>query len=108
MGVLLFVLGLLAAASGGLKLRARVRSLFGTSRLALWETAVGVLTVLGSGVGLADVRPLAWPVVAGAFILIVVSSTAHVRKARRHQEKQEASEDARLASHLQATDNSRG
>ena len=108
MGVLLFVLGLLAAASGGLKLRARVRLLFGTSRLALWETAVGVLTVLGSGVGLADVRPLAWSVVAGAFILIVVSSTAHVRKARRRQEKQEASEAARLATHLDSPGSGHG
>ncbi len=59
LGILLFLLGLLAAAFGGLKLRSRVRSLLRTSL----ETAVGVLTVLGSGVGLARVRPLAWAVV---------------------------------------------
>jgi len=108
LGVLLFLLGLLAAASGGLKLRARVRSLLGISRLAVTETAVGVLTVLGSGVGLADVRPLAWAVVAVALLLIVVSSTAHVRKALRRREKREASEAERLASHLQDVESCRG
>ena len=104
MGVLLILLGVLAAASGGLKLRARVRSLQGISRLAVAETAVGVLTVLGSGVGLGRVRPLAWAVVVVAFLLIVVSSTAHVRKALRRRERWEASEAERLASHLQAAD----
>ncbi len=102
MGVLLFLLGLLAAVSGALKLRARVRSLQGISRLAVAETAVGVLTIFGSGVGLARVRPLAWAVVAVAFLLIVVSSTAHVRKALRRREGREASEAERLASHLQS------
>jgi hypothetical protein len=62
-GVLLFLLGVLAAASGGLKLRSRVRSLLGVSPLAVAETAIGVLTILGTGVGLAHVRPLAWVVV---------------------------------------------
>ncbi len=42
----MFLLGLLAAASGGLKLRSRVRSLVGGSPLAVVETAVGVLTVV--------------------------------------------------------------
>jgi putative effector of murein hydrolase LrgA (UPF0299 family) len=101
-GILLFLLGLLAAASGGLKLRSRVRSLLGVSPLAVVETAVGVLTVLGSGVGLARVRPLAWVVVAVAAGLIAVSSTAHVRKALRRREKREASEAERLGSHLQS------
>ncbi len=107
MGVLLFLLGLLAAASGGLKLRARVRSRLGISRLAVTETAVGVLTFLGTGVGLARVRPLAWAVVAVVFLLILVSSTAHVREALRRREKREASEAERLASHVQGVD-SRG
>lgn len=108
MGVLLFLLGLLAAASGTLKLRVRVRSLLGISRLAVAETAVGVLTVLGSGAGLADVRPLAWAVVAVAFLLIVVSSTAHVRETLRRRGKVEASEAERLASHLQGVESGRG
>jgi hypothetical protein len=100
-GILLFLLGLLAAASGGLKLRSRVRSLVGSSPLAVAETAVGVLTVLGSGVGLARVRPLAWTVVVVAAGLIVVSSVSQVRKAGRRRERAEASQAARLASHLQ-------
>jgi hypothetical protein len=103
-GILLFLLGLLAAASGGLKLRSRVRSLLGTSQLAVVETAVGVLTVLGSGVGLARVRPLAWAVVAVVSGLIVVSSVSHVRKVRWRRKRAEASEAARLASHLQRVD----
>ncbi len=104
MGILLFLLGLLAAASGGLKLRSRVRSLLGSSPLAVAETAVGVLTVLGSGVGLARVRPLAWAVVVVASGLIVASSVSHVCKARRRRERAEASEAARLASYLQRVD----
>jgi hypothetical protein len=102
MGVLLLLLGLLAAVSGGLKLRPRVRSLLGMSTLAVLETAVGVGTVLGSGVGLARVRPLAWTAVALATVLIVTSTAAHVRKALRSRQKLEASEGARLASHLQS------
>ena len=102
MGVLLFLLGLLAAASGGLKLRSRVRSLQGISPLAVAETAMGALTVLGSGVGLADVRALAWVVVAVAAGLIAVSSTVHVRSALRRRGKREESEAERLATFLQS------
>ncbi len=101
MGILLFLLGLLAAASGGLKLRSRVRSLVGSSPIAVAETAVGVLTVLGSGAGLSRVRPLAWTVVAVASALIVVSSVSQVRMARRRRERAKASEAARLESYLQ-------
>lgn len=108
MGVLLFLLGLLAAASGGLKLRSRVRSLVGISRLAVSETAFGVLTILGAGAGLARVRPLAWAVVAVVFLLIVVSSIVHVREALRRREIREASEAERLASHLEAADDGHG
>ena len=108
MGVLLFLLGLPAAASGGLKLRSRVRSLHGISPLAVSEAAIGVLTILGTGVGLARARPLAWAVVAVVFLLIVVSSIAHVREALRRRERQEASEAERLANHLQATDDGHG
>ena len=104
MGVLLFLLGLLAAASGGLKLRSRVRLRLGTSPLAVSETVIGVLTVLGTGVGLARMRPLAWAVVAVVLVLIGVSSIAHVRESMRRRKWREASEAARLANHLQNTD----
>ncbi len=105
MGVLLFLLGLLAAASGGLKLRSRVRSTVIISPLAVSETACGVLTIIGVGVGLARMRPLAWAVVAVAFLLIVVSSIVHVREAMRLREVREASEAERLASHLERGNN---
>ncbi len=108
MGVLLFLLGLLAAASGGLKLRSRVRSLVGFSSLAVFETAFGVLTILGVGAGLARVRPLAWVAVAVVFLLVAVSSIAHVRRALRRREIREASEAERLAKHLEAADDGHG
>ncbi len=108
MGVLLFLLGLLAAASGGLKLRSRVRSTVGISPLAVSETVVGGLTILGVGAGLARVRPLAWAVVAVVFLLVAVSSIAHVRKALRRRQKRESSESERLASHLQRAENRDG
>ena len=65
MGVLLLLLGLLAAASGGFKLRPRVRLLLGYSSLAVAEVVLGALTIIGSGIGLARARPLAWAVVVG-------------------------------------------
>ena len=101
MGVLLFLLGLLAAASGGLKLRSRVRSLVGSSPLAVAETAVGVLTILGSSAGLARVRPLAWTVVVVTSGMIIASSVSQMREAGRRRERAKASEAARLANHLQ-------
>jgi hypothetical protein len=100
-GILLFLLGLLAAASGALKLRSRVRLLLGTSPLAVAEAVVGALTVLGSGVGLARMRPLAWVIVAVTSVMIVVSSVSHVRELRWRRKRAEASEAARLASHVQ-------
>jgi hypothetical protein len=100
MGILLLLLGLLAVASGGFKLRGRVRKLLGRSPLALAETTVGALTVIGSGVGLARVRPLAWTIVVGVSGLILLASLEHVRKSVHLRREQEASEEARLKSHL--------
>ena len=105
MAVLLLLIGVLAAASGGLKLRSRVRSLLGNSPLAIAETVAGVLTVLGSGVGLADARPFAWIVVASVVGLIAVSSVGHVRAALRRREKRDASEETRLKLYLQTQSN---
>ena len=105
MGILLLLLGVLAAASGAVKLRSRVRSLVGSSPLAVVETVAGALTVLGSGAGLARVRPLAWTVVALVVGLIVVSSVAHLRAALHRREKREASEETRLKVYLQTQPN---
>ena len=74
----------------------------GISPLAVLEAAIGVLTILGTGVGLARMRPLAWAVVAVVLVLLGVSSIAHVRQAVRRRKRREASEAERLASHLQA------
>ena len=100
MGMLLLLLGLLAVGSGGFKLRARVRALLGRSSLAVAETTVGALTVIGSGIGLSQVRPLAWTVVGGVSGLILLSSIAHVRRSVRIRREREASEAARLKSYL--------
>lgn len=101
MGMLLLLVGLLAVASGGFKLRGRVRALLGQSALAIMEVVLGAATVIGSGVGLWRVRPVAWAVVVGMLGLIVVSLLAHARRAVRHRRTQEQSEAARLASYLQ-------
>jgi hypothetical protein len=99
MGILLLLLGLLAVVSGAFKQRARVRKLVGRS-LAVAETTVGALTVIGSGLGLSRVRPLAWTVVGGVSGLILLASVVHVRRSMRLREEQEASEGARLKSYL--------
>jgi hypothetical protein len=101
MGILLLVLGLLAAASGGLKLRVRTRSLVGMSRLAVAEVIMGALMVLGSGAGLARLRPTAWTAVVAVSGLIVLSAVMHVRRAARHQRQCEASEGERLKRYLE-------
>lgn len=96
MGILLWVVGALALVSGGLKLRTRVRTTVGTSRLAVWETVVGALTVVGSGAGLARVRPLAWTAVVVSFGIMAVSLVAHVRRTARLHRSREESAESRL------------
>ncbi|MDH3291410.1 MAG: hypothetical protein OEO20_09675 [Gemmatimonadota bacterium] len=102
MGILLWVVGALALASGGLKLRGRVRATVGTARIAVWETAVGALTAVGSGVGLARERPLAWTAVAVTLGFVVVSSVVHIRRTARLRRSREESAEMRLRSHLES------
>ena len=102
MGVLLLLVGVLAVASGTFKLRPRVRSLVGTSPLAIAELVVGAVVVAGSGVGLARVRPLAWILVAVALALIVASSVTLVRAALVSRRSREASAEARLQIYLES------
>ncbi len=102
MGILLLLIGILSVASGAFKMRGRVRSLVGSSPLAVAEVISGALTVLGSGMGLSRVRPLAWTVVAVVLALIVVSSSAHARRAVQHRKRRERSEDARLETYVQS------
>jgi hypothetical protein len=100
MGMLLFLVGLLAALSGGVKLRKRIRTSIGASTLARAEIAVGSLVVLGSGVGLST-TPVAPVVVAATLLLVVVSAVDQGRRAARAQRHRELSEETRLKTFLQ-------
>jgi len=102
MGILLLLVGLLAVVSGALKLRTRGRARIGSSTLAGAEAVAGGLLVIGAGVGLARVRPIAWLTVALVLVLIVASTSAHVRRTLRHSKCLEASEGRRLRSYLQS------
>ncbi|MGD2135231.1 MAG: hypothetical protein PVF27_03680 [Gemmatimonadales bacterium] len=101
-GILLWLLGLVAIGSGALKLTPRVRALVGRAPLALAEVVVGVLVALGSGLSLGRVRPLAWTVVVLTGALVVVSSVRHARRVAERYRRRRQSEDERLRRHLQA------
>lgn len=96
MGILLLVLGLVAAVSGAVKLRRGARERFGTGPLALAEVVVGVVLVLGSGAGVGGVRPLAWSLVACGAAAILLSGTAHLRAGARASRERRASEGERF------------
>lgn len=100
MGILLLLIGLVAAGSGATKLRARARDRYGLSPLALVEVTLGAILILGSAAGLARARPLAWTAVVAAVTAIAVSSVVHLRRALREQARRAASEDARLRQYL--------
>ncbi|MBI2071849.1 MAG: hypothetical protein HYT81_02225 [Gemmatimonadetes bacterium] len=100
MGILLFLIGVLCAASGAVKLKARTRQL-GRPGLAVGEVVAGALVVLGSGVGLARLRPLAWTAVAGAATMIVLSSIAHLGRVLEDHRRRRESEERRLQQYLE-------
>ncbi len=100
MGILLLLLGLLAAGSGAVKLTSRARHHHGVSPLAWIEGGVGTIVVLASGVGLGRLRPLAWTVVGITALVVVVSSAAYVRRGRQARERRRTSEEDRLRRYL--------
>jgi hypothetical protein len=102
MGMLLFLVGLIAGLSGGVKLRKRIRASVGTSSLAWAELAVGSLVVLGSGIGLSTTVFAPW-VVAATLVLVVASAIDQGRRAARAQRDRELSEQTRLKNFLQGT-----
>jgi len=103
MGILLFVVGLLAGGSGAVKLlRGRAAAI--RRPYAMVELLVGAAVVLGSGVGLARARPLAWTAVAAAVAAMTVSSVAHVRAGLRDRAARAASEEARFRRFLERRD----
>ena len=101
MGILLLLIGVLAAGSGAVKLRAQRAARVSRPALAVAELVVGTAVILGSGLGLARMRPLAWAVVAAAAAVIVLSSRAHVRRALAARAARELSEGARLRRYLE-------
>lgn len=100
MGILMMLVGLLAVASGGLKLRGRVLSTIGRSPAAVGELTVGAIALLGSVAGLSRVRPLAWTVVLAAIGLTLASTWAHARLVAQYVKKREESEALRLKAYL--------
>jgi ABC-type siderophore export system fused ATPase/permease subunit len=100
MGILLFLIGILAVGSGAAKLTARSRDRFGVAPMALVEVVVGAIVILGSGAGLARLRPLAWTAVAAVVMAIGVSTVVHMRRALREQARRAASEESRLRQYL--------
>ncbi len=107
MGILLFLVGLLAVGSGGIKLRHRGTEAGRVARLAVWEIVVGGVVVIGSGLGLSRVRPAAWTVAVVTLALIFVSTRVSVRSALRDHARRQVSEGARLQRHLEADEGRR-
>lgn len=103
MGILLLLIGMLAAGSGAVKLLRGHPS--GERRsFATVEVIVGAVVILGSGVGLARERPLAWAAVVLAAVAVILSSAAHVRAGLRDQARRTASEERRFRQFLRSTD----
>jgi hypothetical protein len=100
MGVLLMLVGLLTLMSGAVKLRGRIRSTVGYSPLAVVETLCGLVVLLGSGLGLSRIRPLAWSAVAVLLGLILVSTWTQIRRIAHRHKKRELSEEWRLKAYL--------
>jgi hypothetical protein len=96
------LLGILAAASGGLKLRGRVRRALGPSPVAGLEIVLGAAMVLGSAVGLARARALAWALVAATLAVVLASSIRHASRLAELRRRRAASEGVRLEQFLKA------
>ena len=101
MGLLLFLVGLLALVSGTLKLRGRMRATVGFSPFALSEVVAGALVVIGSGVGLSRTALAPW--VAGLTLAVVFASAVdQARRAARLRRSREMSEAERLQSYVES------
>jgi len=104
MGILLFLIGLLAGGSGAVKLLRGSRGANEGRSFAVVEVVVGAAVILGSGMGLARARPLAWAAVVTAATAITASSVAHVRAGLRDQARRTATEEARFRRFLGGPD----
>jgi hypothetical protein len=100
-GILLVLLGVLAAASGALKLRGGARHVLGITPWAVLEAVSGVVTVFASGAGLARHRPLAWTVVGVVALLVAASTVVQARRVAAHRRARRQSEELRFMTHMQ-------
>jgi hypothetical protein len=100
-GILLLVLGIVAGASGAVKLRGHARTGLGRPPLAAAEVVLGALLIAGSAAGLARTRPAAWTGVVLTALAVVVSSALHLRTWRRHWRRRRDSEGSRLEEYLE-------
>ncbi len=100
MGILLLVIGAIGVASGGLKLRERPRATIGLSPITIAEAVLGAITLLGSGLGLARVRFLAWTMVFLVLGTVVWSSAVHTRTLLAHYRKRDESAAERFKARL--------
>lgn len=96
MGILLFVIGLLAVGSGTAKIVRGPAAADDRRSFAVVEVVVGAAVILGSGLGLAGARPLAWTAVGTAAVAIAWSSVVHVRAGLRDHARRAASEEVRF------------
>jgi hypothetical protein len=101
MGLLLFLIGLLAVISGVCEIRSRVNTLLGRSPLAITETVLGSVTVISAGLGLSRVRLLAWVVVSLVFGLTLIASWVQVRRVARCRRQREESVGVRLRTYIE-------
>jgi hypothetical protein len=100
-GILLLLLGILAVASGAVKLRGHARTGLGRPPLAVSEIVLGSLLIMGSAAGLARARPLAWTGVMLTAGAVTLSSVLHLRKWTREMRRRRATEEGRLERYLE-------
>jgi uncharacterized membrane protein YjfL (UPF0719 family) len=102
MGLLLYLVGLLALISGVHKLRKRIRAGSAASATAIAEVAVGAGVVLASAAGVSRTPAAPW-VVAAALVVVLVSLYTQVRRAVLIRNQQLESEAERLEQHVKRT-----
>ena len=102
MGLLLYLVGLLALISGVHKLRKRIRAGSAASATAIAEVVVGASVVLASAAGVSRTRAAPW-LVAAALAVILVSLYTQVRRAVLISDQRLESEAERLEQHVKRT-----
>jgi len=95
MRLLLFIIGFLALASGGMKFQDRVRSRIGTSVLAAGELALGIAACLVGAI-VAGPSKIHVAMVVASTLGIVVASLHQMRLTTDFHQRRELSESHRL------------